>query len=489
MTTHAPAIPLPATSALWTAREAAEATGGRSGADWRATGVSIDSRTLAGGDLFIALPGPSHDGHDFVAVALARGAAAAVVARVPEGVAPERLLVVEDTGAALQALARRARARSSPAQVVAVTGSVGKTGTKEMLKQALACQGPTHATDGNLNNHWGVPLTLARMPAASAFAVLEMGMNHGGELTALSRLARPDVAVITAIEPAHLEFFDSVEAIAEAKAEIFSGMDKNGVAILNRDSPYFDRLARHALAAGMSHIDGFGQHIDAEFRLLECAIVDNGTVVEASVLEQPMAYMVGAWGRHWAMNSLAALAAVVAVGARLGPAVDALAAVSPAAGRGNRERLDGIRGGGSIEIIDESYNASPAALAAALTVLGAVRPGPGGRRIAVLGDMLELGEAAAALHAGLAGLVFDHKVDLVFTAGSLMAHLYDALPPQWRGGHATSAALLAAQVTATVRAGDVVLVKGSAGSRTGVVVKALRQIAAGVCGDGISANG
>ncbi len=463
---------------LWTAAEAARTTGGRVAAGWGAYGVSIDSRTVTAGDLFVALRGPNHDGHDFVAAALARGAAAAVVAGVPDGVIPpERLLVVEDTRNALEALARRARARSA-ARVVAVTGSVGKTGTKEMLKEVLARQGPTHATQGNLNNHWGVPLTLARMPAASVFVVLEMGMNHAGELAILSRLARPDVAVITAVAPAHLEFFTSVAAIADAKAEIFAGMNRDGIAILNRDTPHFDRLARHALGAGITRIYGFGSYPDAEFRLCNCAIIDDGTMVEANVLEQAVAYGLGMHGHHWALNSLAVLAAVEAVGGRIGPAIDALTAVHPPAGRGSHERL-ALRQG-SIEIIDESYNASPVAMMAALAVLGAVQPGPGGRRIAVLGDMLELGTASTALHVSLARPILDHRIDLVFTAGSLMAHLHEALPPAQRGGHTVSAALLAAPVTDAIRPGDVVLVKGSAGSRTSLIVTALRQLAGSI---------
>lgn len=464
--------------ALWTAMEAAWVTGGRVTADWQVTGVSIDSRTVVEGDLFIALCGPRHDGHDFVAAALARGAAAAMVARSPDGIESGQLLVVENTRAALEALARHARTRSL-ARVVAITGSVGKTGTKDMLKMALTGQGSVHAAEGNFNNHWGVPLTLARMPISSSFAILEMGMNHAGELAALSRLVQPDVAVITTVEATHLEFFSSVEAIVEAKAEIFTGMNRNGIAVLNRDSPYFDRLARHALGAGLSRIYNFGRHSEAEFRLLDCTMIDNGIMVKGSVLDQPVVFMVGLHGCHWALNSLAVLATVGAMGGCIGPAADALALVRPSPGRGTRERLDLTHG--SIEIIDESYNASPVAVEAALAMLGAVQPpGPGGRRIAILGDMLELGTGAAALHAGLAVSVLAHRIDLVFMTGPLMFHLHEVLPPSRRGGYAGSAVTLTAQVIAAVRPGDVVLVKGSAGSQTGAIVMALRQTATAV---------
>ncbi|VBB68881.1 UDP-N-acetylmuramoylalanyl-D-glutamyl-2,6-diaminopimelate--D-alanyl-D-alanine ligase [invertebrate metagenome] len=461
-------------TSLWTATEAATATGGSVAADWHVNGVSIDSRTLRVGELFIALQGPNYDGHDFVATALARGATAAVVARIPDGVSLKQLLIVQNTHTALEALAHHARLRSS-AQVVAITGSVGKTSTKEMLRRVLAGQGHTHASEGNLNNHLGVPLTLARMPAATAFVVLEMGMNHAGELAPLSRLAQPDVAVITAVEAVHLESFASTLAIADAKAEIFTGMNRNGIAILNRESPYFDHLARHALAAGITCIYGFGHHREAEFRLCNYALVENGTIVRANVLEQPAAYMLSTYGRHWALNSLAVLATVHAVGGRISQVANTLTTVHPLPGRGVRHKLILDCCGSSIEVIDESYNANPVAVQAAIEVLGAAHPGPGGRRIAVLGDMLELGTGAAALHADLAASILDHRIDLVFTAGLLMASLHEALPPERRGSHAVSTAVLAAQVVAAIRSGDVVLVKGSAGSQTGVILAALQR--------------
>ncbi|MQX36735.1 UDP-N-acetylmuramoyl-tripeptide--D-alanyl-D-alanine ligase [Roseospira navarrensis] len=460
---------------LWTAAEAVRATGGRTDGNWRASGVSIDSRTAQPGDLFVALQGPSFDGHDFVAAALETGAAAAVVSRAPEdgasGIDPARLLVVEDTMAALEGLGRFARSRARDVRVVGVTGSVGKTGTKEMLALALASLGPTHATQGNLNNHWGVPLTLARMPADSRFAVIEMGMNHAGEIAPLSRMARPDVAVITAIAPAHIEHLGSEEAIADAKAEMFEGLATGGTAILPRDSRHYRRLRRAALAAGAGKTVGFGDHVESTARLLDVAL-DPGNVRVFMISDgAPLGYRLGADGRHWAVNSLAVIAAVQALGVDPVACLGGLGRVRPPKGRGARQ--DVVVPGGTAHLIDESYNASPAAVRAALGTLAMVRPGKTGRRIAVLGDMLELGEAGPALHAGLAAALTDHRIDTVFTAGPLMGHLDAILPERLRGGHAASAADLAPRVAAALRPGDVVMVKGSLGSRMSTVVQAI----------------
>ncbi len=465
---------------VWTAAEAAAATGGSIAANWHVSGVSIDSRTVKAGELFIALQGPRYDGHDFVTTALARGATAAVVMRIPDGIVSlKQLLIVENTRAALEALARQARVRST-ARVVAITGSVGKTSTKEMLRLVLAEQGLTHVSEDNLNNFLGVSLTLARMPVATHFVVLEIGMNHPGELSTLSRLARPNVGVITSVEAVHLESFPSVRGIADAKAELFTGMNGNGIAILNRDSHYFDYLARHALLVGITYIYSFGYNSDSDFRLFSCKVTNKGTIVRASVLDQPAAYILSTYGSHWAINSLAVLATVHAVGGHVSRAASALANVQPLPGRGARQKFIVTPYGGSIEVIDESYNASPVAVRAAMEVLGAAHPGPGGRRIAVLGDMLELGGSAAALHAELADSVLYHKIDLVFTAGPLMAYLHKALPPERRGSHAVNTDVLARQVVAATRPGDVLLVKGSAYSRTGVILAALQRHAASV---------
>jgi UDP-N-acetylmuramoyl-tripeptide--D-alanyl-D-alanine ligase len=461
-------------AALWTSEEAAQATGGRSSGVWRASGVSIDSRTVAPGDLFVALRGPNFDGHAFVADALGRGAVAAVVSRHPPGVAGTApLLSVDETFVALRALGMRARARSA-ARICAVTGSVGKTGVKEALRTVLSRQGATAATAGNLNNHWGLPLSLARMTADAAYGVFEMGMNHPGELVPLSYLARPHVCVITTVEAVHKAHFATVEEIAEAKAEIFTGAEDGASAVLNCDNPQHDRLWAAARRCGIRRIVGFGRDRDAHVRLLEAEAGAEGSRVRADVFGQTVEYRLGVPGSHWVTNSLCVLAAAAELGADVGQVAADLALVSAPAGRGRR--LVVRLAEGSFALIDDSYNASPVAMAAAFEVLGRTVPGPGGRRIAVLGDMLELGQEGAALHAGLAEPLQAHGIDLVFTAGSAMANLDRALPASMRAGHAEDSASLAPLVAEAVRPGDVVTVKGSAGSRMGVVVRALQAL-------------
>ncbi|HEV8013927.1 MAG TPA: UDP-N-acetylmuramoylalanyl-D-glutamyl-2,6-diaminopimelate--D-alanyl-D-alanine ligase [Stellaceae bacterium] len=450
-------------TALWTAQDAAAATGGTTAGAWQASGVSIDSRTVAAADLFVALSGPKFDGHDFVAAAFARGAAAAVVAKQPPKLGPDpRLLLVGDTQAALETLGRAGRARAQ-GRIVAITGSVGKTGTKEALKTALARQGRAFASSGSLNNHWGVPLSLSRLPPDADYGVFELGMNHPGEIDGLTRMVRPHVAVITTIEPAHLGFFPSVEAIADAKAEIFAGVERNGAAVLNRDNPHFARLAKAAQDSGITRIIGFGEHPDATVRLLDCALHATASVVTASVMGEVVDYSLGLPGRHWVMNSLAVLAAVRAVGADLAAAAAALATLAPLAGRGQRHTV--AIAGGSFALIDESYNASPAAMRAAFAVLGSTEPGADGRRIAVLGDMLELGTESRRLHAALAQPLVEAGIDLIFTLGEEMRALDAALPPAHRGGHADDVAALASMLGRRLRTGDVVTVKGSHGSK------------------------
>jgi UDP-N-acetylmuramoyl-tripeptide--D-alanyl-D-alanine ligase len=468
---------------LWTSRDIAAATGGRdysaaTGDGWTAKGVSIDSRTVAAGDLFIAIEGPTHDGHHWVADALAKGAAGAIVHAVPEGCDPARLIVVEDTFAALNALGRAGRARFT-GKVVGVTGSVGKTSTKDMLARMLGALGATHAAAGSLNNHWGVPLTLARLPAEAAFAVIEMGMNHPGEIAVLARLARPHVAIVTAVAPAHMEFFPSLDAIADAKAEICQGVEPGGAVVLPADSDHFARLAE---AAGRHHLTvlPFGATLPAEAtaggRLLDAAVETDRTLVFAQVDGHALGYTVGAGGRHWALNSLAALTAVQALGGDLALAAATLATMTPPAGRGRPLRVP--LADGTLVVIDDAYNANPRSMAAALEALGAARPGRdaaghAGRRIAVLGDMLELGAEGPAMHRDLAAIAVAQGIDLVFTAGPLMRHAADALPAARRAGHADDSAALAPLVAAAARAGDVITVKGSAGSRMGRIVDAL----------------
>jgi UDP-N-acetylmuramoyl-tripeptide--D-alanyl-D-alanine ligase len=456
---------------LWTAETAAAALGVPARGAWTATGVSIDSRSVAPGDLFVALVGEVFDAHAFVAQALDAGAAAAVVSGPVAGVDPDRLITVPDTTRALWSLGEAARTRFT-GTVVGITGSVGKTSTKEMLALALGTFGPVHATLGNLNNHWGVPLTLARMPADAAHAVIEMGMSAPGEIEPLSRLARPHVAVITIVAPAHLEFFASEDRIADAKAEILEGLEPGGLAIFNRDNRHYERLCRAARTRGIDRVVGFGRHIAAQARLLDYAVDGGATAVFALVGDAALAFRLPVEGRQWALNALAVLAVVEGLGLDPRAAADALADLTPPRGRGLRETVR--IGAGTVELIDESYNANPTSMVAALETLALARPGPRGRRVAVIGDMLELGPTAQALHEGLKKTILDRRIDLVHTAGPLAGFLHDALPSANRGVRADDAPSLTPKVLADLRPGDVVMVKGSKGSKVSLVVEALR---------------
>lgn len=464
--TGTPTLPI-----LWTAEDAAAATGGQAtGTPWQATGVSIDSRTVKPGDLFIAIKGPTFDGHAFAAQALDKGAAAAMVSDVPPGVAGDApLLAVDDTMAAMTDLGRMSRMRTR-ARVIGVTGSVGKTGTKEALRHVLSAQAPTFATEGSLNNHWGVPLSLARMPPDSAYAVFEMGMNHAGELGPLSRLVHPQVAIITTVEPAHMEFFASVEAIADAKAEIFEGMEPGGVAVLNRDNPHYARLLAAARTQGLK-VRSFGTHGEADARLLSADLGPDDSRVSTRIGDEAVDYTIALPGRHWVMNSLAVLLAVSAAGGDVAAAALAFATLPAVKGRGVRRRID--TPSGAFTLIDESYNASPAAMEAAFAVLGRLAPAGAGRRVAVLGDMREMGSKADSLHIGLAPALLAAGVGTVYCCGPHMRALFDTLPAAVRGGWTEDSAALAPLVAGRITAGDVVLVKGSAGSRMGRVVEAL----------------
>jgi UDP-N-acetylmuramoyl-tripeptide--D-alanyl-D-alanine ligase len=459
---------------LWTAADAEAATRGRTAGGWAATGVSIDSRTVAPGDLFVALRGPNFDGHDHVAAALQAGAAAALVSRPPQGVpATAPLLAVDDTFQALQDLGRYARMRAK-AKVLAVTGSVGKTTTKEALKLCLEAQAPTYANVGSFNNHWGVPLSLARMAPDVDFGVFELGMNHAGEIGPLTRQVKPDVAIITTVEAVHLENFDGIEKIADAKAEIFEGMTPNGTAILNRDTPFFARMLAAARTQGLFRIWTFGEHEGADARLVDCSLHATSSAVTAIVRGERIQYCLALAGRHHVLNSLAVLLAVRAAGADLGTAARALAQLAPVKGRGQRRRIQLLRG--AFTLIDESYNASPVAVEAALQVLGGTDPGVGGRRIAVLGDMLELGERGPQLHVALADPLKAAGVDKVFLCGPQMKRLWDRLPAALRGRWAETSDGLVQSVAETVHAGDVVMVKGSLGSRMAPIVHALAAL-------------
>jgi len=438
------------------------------------SGLSIDSRSIAPGEAFFAIHGDRRDGHEFVPAALAAKAALAIVAADRRAQLPSDapLLAVPDVLASLRDLASAARARIQ-GKVIGVTGSVGKTGTKEALRLALSKDGETHASVASYNNHWGVPLSLARCPSSARYAVLEMGMNHVGEIAPLSRLARPDVAIVTTIAPVHLEFFGSLAKIADAKAEIFVGVPPGGAAVINRDIAQFAQLQRRAKDAGIARVISFGEHAKADARLVKCALHARCSTVEAQILGTRLTYKIGAPGRHIVMNSLAVLAAAELVGADLALAALALAELQPAAGRGAPITIE-LPGGPAL-VLDESYNANPASVAAALAVLGSSPIGPQGRRIAVLGDMLELGPDGPALHRGLAESVIANAVDLVFCCGPLMRALWQALPASRRGGYAEDSTALEAQVVPAVRAGDAVMVKGSLGSRMAPIVKALQR--------------
>jgi UDP-N-acetylmuramoyl-tripeptide--D-alanyl-D-alanine ligase len=437
-------------------------------------GISIDSRTLAKGDAFFAIAGDNRDGHDFVEAALKAGAGLAVVSAAKRTTlaADAPLLVVDDVLEGLRDLARAARARLT-GKVLAVTGSVGKTSTKEALRLVLSREGGTHASAASYNNHWGVPLSLARCPAETRFAVFELGMNHAGEIGPLSRLVQPDIAIVTTIAPVHLQYFASVDAIADAKAEIFEGLVEGGIAILNRDNAQFDRLANRALDARVSRVVSFGEEAGADARLVKCVLQPDFSTVQARILGDDVTYKLGAPGRHLVMNSLAVLAAAKLAGADLAMAALALADLQPASGRGTRITL--AAPGGEALLIDESYNANPVSMAAAIALLGQAEPGPRGRRIAVLGDMLELGAQSGALHAGLAQPIVDHAVDLVFCAGPAMRNLWEALPSNRRGGYANDSSALEPQVLDAVSGGDAIMIKGSFGSKMTPIVKALQR--------------
>jgi UDP-N-acetylmuramoyl-tripeptide--D-alanyl-D-alanine ligase len=465
---------------LWTASAAVAATGGAAPRDWTAGGVSIDSRTVSAGDLFVAIRGPNTDGHIYVGDALAGGAAAAMVARdwaEKEAVVDMPLLIVEDTDAGLNALGRAARERGK-ARVVAITGSVGKTSTKEALARVLSEQAPTTATVGNLNNQWGLPLSMARMPAESVYGVFELGMNHAGELMPLSKLLRPNVALITTVESVHLEFFESEEAIADAKGEIFAGMGADGAAILNADNRHFERLKHLAREVGIGRVFSFGAKPGADFHMIDWHVEDGGNQVEADLAGRRILFRTGGAGRHWAMIGVSVLGAAWLLGADLDKAAATLAEIYPPKGRGLQHQVR-LADGGTFTVIDESYNASPASMRAAIAVLGATPVDGDGRRIAVLGDMLELGGDSPELHAGLAPDLAAANVDLLFACGPDMTGLSAAVPAPMEALHTDTSAGLIGLLRETVRAGDVVTVKGSLGSRMAPVVEALLTLDAG----------
>lgn len=470
---------------IWTAYEAAAATGGALGArgpaprwdidrmpeeDWAATGLSIDTRTIKPGEIFVAVR-DQRDGHEFVGQAFERGASAALVSRAPEGVPDGKpLLMVGDTMGGLRAMAEAARDRCF-GRFIAVTGSAGKTSAKEMLRAALGQAGSVHAAEASFNNHLGVPLTLASLPADTDYGVFEIGMSAAGEITPLTNLVRPHVAIITTVSAAHLEFFDSVRGIAEAKAEIIEGVRRGGTVVLPADNEHFGLLKMHADQRAVRVVQ-FGETAQGRDAVRLTGYEPDGpsAVVRCEVGGRPVRFTLSVPGRHQAMNALAVIAASVAAGAPLVKVVAGLEAFRPGAGRGARHEVS-LRGH-RVTLIDESYNANPASMRAALGVLAAETPGPGGRRIAVIGDMRELGPTSRELHAELA----EHVIaDIVHTAGDDAAALRDALPDTMRGRHVAAALDLADELADTVRGGDVILFKGSNASRVGALLSALLE--------------
>ena len=453
-------------AALWTADEIAQAVGGKVAGDFAVTGVSIDTRSVEPGDLFVPLVGV-RDGHDFVAQAMANGAAGVLAAKAVDAPA----VMVEDTFKALEALGIAARERAPRCKRGAVTGSVGKTSVTRAVEAGLRLAGKAHASVKSYNNHIGVPLTLARMPRDTERAVFEVGMNHADEITPLSQFIRPHAVAITTVGPVHLENFENEEGVARAKAEIFAGLEPGGVAVLNADNPWFELLRAEAAKAG-ALVWSFGEAAGATARLTGLAVEGEGAVVSVELRGELLSFPIRQTGVHWGPNSLCVLLMLEALDVPRETAQAALAAFAPIEGRGAEKtvRIDG----GAFTLVDESYNANPVSMQAALKTLGARKVA--GRRVAVLTDMLELGEGSAAFHAELAGPLERANVDVVFLAGVHMKSLWEQLPPTRRGGYAEVTEKLTARLAGAIRPGDVVMVKGSNGSRAGVLAGALAAL-------------
>lgn len=464
---------------LWTMQELQTVFDVKLDAKWNSYGISIDSRSLDEGDLFFALSGPNFDGHSYVKTALENGASAAVVSKEIDDVDPKRLIIVPDVMAALVKLGKAGRNRVD-IPIIAITGSVGKTGTKEALKSALSRYKKTHASVLSYNNDVGVPLSLARMPYDSEYGIFEMGMNHKGELAQLVKLVRPDVAIITTVDIAHSEFFKNVEEIADAKAEIFNAMNGEGVAILNYDNPHYGRLSDKAKAAGIKNIISFGRNPGASVNVLSHIFHDTCSCIIADIMGKVMTYKVGMLGDHWVMNSLAVIAAVDAVGADLGLSGLGLAELKPLSGRGRRARIYfDATSDASFLLIDESYNANPASMKAAIATLGQCDVGQNARKIAVLSDMGELGVQAGQLHGDLAPILEQAKIDLVFLVGTHMKFLADQIKAEseitnvnyFNDKRALERALLH-----DIRHGDVIMIKGSNAGGMAQVVSKLKKM-------------
>jgi UDP-N-acetylmuramoyl-tripeptide--D-alanyl-D-alanine ligase len=459
---------------LWTVEEIVSATGGSvRGEPGDVFGVSIDSRTVEAGDLFIAIKGDQFDGHAFVDAALEAGASAALVSAdqadqfaVPKG----GLIVVPDSYEGMYDLARAARQRAS-GQMLAITGSVGKTSTKETFRLILSTFGKTHAPVKSFNNHWGVPLTLCRMPRDTEFGVFEIGMNNANEITPLSQLVRPHIAMITTVAPVHLENLGSLDAIAAAKAEIFDGLLPGGTAVVHGDIEHTPFLKERALAAGAGKVMTFGHGAGHDAELRQVALLPDCSSVEARIDGKQLTYKVGAPGEHLVINSLGVLAVCSALDLDLAKSGIALAGMEQPAGRGRKHTLD--TPGEPITLLDESYNANPASVKAALTVLARLPLGQRGKRIAVLGDMLELGEESEAMHGALVYDITALGVDKVYASGPLMKALWRVLPIEKRGSYAQTSAGLKNSLLADIAPGDAIMVKGSLGSKMGPIVESI----------------
>jgi UDP-N-acetylmuramoyl-tripeptide--D-alanyl-D-alanine ligase len=457
---------------LWTHSEADTASGGISSAPWSASGVSIDTRTLVKGDLFIAIRGDQFDGHNFIQSAINQGASAILLDTMPKQPIGIPYIKTNDTFKALQDLSRYARNRTD-ATIIAITGSVGKTSTKEALKLAFSSLGPTMANKGGLNNHLGLPLSLARLPKETKYGIFEMGMNHPGELSELTDIARPHIAIITNVEEVHKEFFSSIEEIAKAKAEIFKGLEPNGTAIVNRDSHCFDILQQTA-QQDKAQIVTYGAHIDSDIRLRNITICDNNCNVKASINDSVVNYSLNTPARHLAFNSLAVLASIKALNLDMKKASQSLSNFTSLQGRGEQQKI--VLENGSFLLIDESYNASPVAVRAALEVLNKSPLKSKGRRIFIFGDMGELGCDSAKFHANLAQDVLENEVDLVYSCGPLAQKLSDALPPHLRGLHKNDSGELAQEIGEHIQPNDIVLVKGSFSTNMKLIVDQLKKL-------------
>lgn len=462
-------------SVLWTADALVDAMGGRPLGPMPEgiSGISIDSRSLQPGDAFFAIKGEAMDGHDFATAAIKAGAGVLVVAegKLPSlGRLTAPMIVVQDVLAALEKLGVAARERSK-AKIIAVTGSAGKTTTKEALRHVLSAVGKVHASAQSFNNHWGVPLTLARMPDDCDYAVFEIGMNHPGEIRPLVKMVRPHVAIVTLIAAAHLGFFKNLDEIAKAKAEIFEGIEPGGAALLNRDDGRWKLLDKMARAAGVEHVFGFGENARSTYKLTKCELHADHSDITARIGGQDIVARIGAPGRHMVQNVLAVLGAAHLVEADIGKVAEALADLSAERGRGKRHVLRHPRG--PITLIDESYNANPASMSAAMALLNATPVSGEGRRIAVLGDMLELGEHSAKLHAALADLIVGTETRKVFLGGPEMRALADILPDEIEADYRAGAEDLKPLLLSALKPGDVVMIKSSKGIGFSKLVDAL----------------